>query len=257
MIRRSILAIGAVLVSASIQAATVKLSESMICHDSSSPWYKKTQNYVPYDSLDACLNAGGRLPYTHKGVIDQRTRSNQKTPYKHEYFGDGWGDFDRDCQNTRAEVLIELSTQPVTFRRDRGCTVDRGKWISPFTGQIYYEASDLDVDHIVPLSLAWKRGAYGWDYATRVAFANDIRNLWPVEASLNRSKNDKPISRWLPPTNQCQYTYAYIRMLKTYICMSQETMTWFIETAEKDVYLQTTVLTGRPWTLASSNLGYQ
>ena len=49
-----------------------------------------------------------------------------------------------------------------------------------------------------------------------MTFANDLRNLWPVEASLNRSKSDKPISRWLPPTNQCEYVYRYIRILKAY-----------------------------------------
>lgn len=206
----------AVVFSSSAVATTVKMSNTGICHDSSSPWYEKTTNYVPFNGLDACLKEGGRLPKGYKGKVDQRTSSTDPTPYKREYFGAGWDDFDHDCQNTRAELLIQLSTQPVSFRRDRGCTVDRGKWISPFTGHIYYEASKLDVDHLVPLSLAWQRGAYAWSYADRVAFANDTRNLWPVEASLNRSKSDKPISQWLPPSNQCEYVYRYIRIMKTY-----------------------------------------
>lgn len=197
-------------------AAAVKMSESGICHDQSSPWFEKTTSYIPYGSLDACLNDGGRLPRTPKGYVDHATRSAEKIPYKREYFGAGWGDFDHDCQDTRAEVLIELSTQPVRFRNDNGCTVDRGKWISPFTGAVHYKASELDVDHLAALSLVWDRGAYAWDYESRVTFANDLRNLWPVEASLNRSKGDKPISRWLPPTNQCEYVYRYIRILKAY-----------------------------------------
>ena len=34
-----------------------------------------------------------------------------------------WVDEDRDCQNTRHEVLIEESLAPVTFKTDKGCRV--------------------------------------------------------------------------------------------------------------------------------------
>ena len=40
----------------------VKKSKSGICHDKSSPWYGRTKHFTPYDSLDACLKSGGRLP---------------------------------------------------------------------------------------------------------------------------------------------------------------------------------------------------
>lgn len=198
-------------------AAPVKMSRSMICHTESSPWYDVTRTYVEYRNLDECLNDGGRLPRGTKGSVDTATRSASQTQYQREYFGEGgWADFDRDCQNTRAEILIELSTEPVRYRKDNNCTVDRGKWISPFTNRVHYKASELDVDHLFPLALAWERGAYAWDYEKRVAFANDPVNLWPVEANLNRSKGAKPISRWLPPTNQCEYVYRYTRVAKKY-----------------------------------------
>ena len=203
-------------VSTCVDAAPVKMSQSGICHDPDSAWYEKTTRFVPYPSVEACLQAGGRLPRGHQGEGGQLALSPQQGQYKRAYFGKGWEDQDHDCQNTRAEVLIELSTQPVTYRQQRGCTVDRGRWISPFTGQIYFNASQLDIDHLVPLSLAWQRGASGWSQSRRVTFANDSRNLWPVEASLNRSKGDKPISQWLPPANQCEYVYRYIRIMKTY-----------------------------------------
>src|SRR5690554_3453568 len=51
--------------SAIAQSPTVKMSNSKICHDKSSPYYARTKNYKPYDTLKACLDAGGRLP---KGV---------------------------------------------------------------------------------------------------------------------------------------------------------------------------------------------
>lgn len=205
-------------ISTGVSAAGVRMSQSGICHDAASPWYSRTTHFTAHPSLDACLQAGGRLPqgYRAGGGQGQLAQAPPPDQYRRAYFGKGWEDQDQDCQNTRAEVLIELSTQPVSYRRSRGCTVDRGKWISPFTGQIHYNAGELDIDHLVPLSLAWQRGASSWKPSQRVGFANDRRNLWPVEAALNRAKGDRPISQWLPPANQCEYVYRYIRILKIY-----------------------------------------
>lgn len=43
-------------------AATVKMSPSKICHDSSSPHYARLKNFKGYASIQACLDDGGRLP---------------------------------------------------------------------------------------------------------------------------------------------------------------------------------------------------
>jgi len=40
----------------------VKKSNSGICHDSSSQWYAQTIHYTAFNSLQECLNSGGRLP---------------------------------------------------------------------------------------------------------------------------------------------------------------------------------------------------
>ena len=40
----------------------VKKSKSEICHDQSSRSYKRTNGFTPYESVEACLNSGGRLP---------------------------------------------------------------------------------------------------------------------------------------------------------------------------------------------------
>lgn len=40
----------------------VKMSRSHICHDSSSRYYSRTKHFTPYNTLQECLDAGGRLP---------------------------------------------------------------------------------------------------------------------------------------------------------------------------------------------------
>ncbi len=40
----------------------VKMSRSRICHDISSQYYSRTKKFTAYDTLEDCLNAGGRLP---------------------------------------------------------------------------------------------------------------------------------------------------------------------------------------------------
>jgi len=40
----------------------VKMSRSGICHAPGTTFYDRTQNFVPYATLDACLAAGGQLP---------------------------------------------------------------------------------------------------------------------------------------------------------------------------------------------------
>ena len=40
----------------------VKKSRSGICHAPSSPWYAQTLHYAEYNSLQECLESGGRLP---------------------------------------------------------------------------------------------------------------------------------------------------------------------------------------------------
>ncbi|NKD58170.1 thermonuclease family protein [Haematospirillum jordaniae] len=45
-----------------VVSGSVKMSRSGICHAPGTTYYSKTRHYTPYDTLDACLQAGGRLP---------------------------------------------------------------------------------------------------------------------------------------------------------------------------------------------------
>ena len=91
-----------------------------------------------------------------------------------------------------------------------------GRWISPFSGKVLYKASEVDIDHVVPLKWAWDHGANKWTKAKREQFANDPANLLSVERSLNRQKGAKGLNQWLPPKNQCQYIVRFERVVKTY-----------------------------------------
>ena len=73
-----------------------------------------------------------------------------------------WIDADGDCQNTRQEMLIASSRMPVKFKDSRNCTVVSGEWFGVYTGKTFTKASDVDVDHIVPLAHAHRHGADKW-----------------------------------------------------------------------------------------------
>ncbi|MGR6872621.1 HNH endonuclease family protein [Pseudomonas sp. HK3] len=190
----------------------IKLSNSKICHEPTSPFYDRVKRFEPYSSLSECLKAGGRLP---KITAQPKTHSVATNQYSRSAFGHGWADTDKDCQNTRHEVLIEQSSTKATLSSNN-CQAAHGRWISMFTGNVITNAKQLDIDHVVPLKWAWEHGADKWPKKRRVEFANDPINLIAVEASLNRAKGAKGPDEWLPPKNQCQYTLRFKRIVKKY-----------------------------------------
>jgi len=196
----------------------VKQSNSGICHSQQSSWYERTKNYAAFGSLEECLAAGGRrLP---KGTTLEPSSGSAAlnksvgiSKYKRSKFGSSWTT--KNCRDTRARLLVEMSTLPVRFATNKGCLVTSGRWISPWTGDVL-NAGDIDIDHVVALSWAWHHGAATWTRNKRVKFANDPVNLVAVEASLNRSKSDQGPDQWLPPAGQCGYVARFYRIVKLY-----------------------------------------
>ncbi|SOD18521.1 HNH endonuclease family protein [Nitrosomonas ureae] len=138
-------------------------------------------------------------------------------PYNREDWG-GWIDVDGDCQDTRQELLIASSKIPVKFKDSKECAVIYGEWYGAYTGSTLTKASDLDIDHIVPLAHAHRHGAENWTKELREFFANDFENLIAVSNSANRSKSDKAPHEWLPPLKSywCEYGKRWERVKEKY-----------------------------------------
>ena len=141
-------------------------------------------------------------------------------PYRRAMFGEDWIDADGDCHNTRAEVLMQETTAPVTFNPN-GCTVATGQWTDPWSGFTSTNAADFQIDHTVPLADAWRSGAWAWDDARRLAFANDLddpNTLNALRGTVNESKGDKGPEAWRPPlpTTWCAYAQGWARIKATW-----------------------------------------
>jgi hypothetical protein len=122
-----------------------------------------------------------------------------------------WVDEDKDGCNTRAEVLIaEATAMP---KQGMKCVLTGGRWISPYDGKVHRVASALEIDHLVPLSEAWRSGAATWDAKQRERFANDLDfapSLVAVTATLNRSKGGRDVTDWRPARNVCGYVKNWL-----------------------------------------------
>ncbi|QCU76947.1 HNH endonuclease [Citricoccus sp. SGAir0253] len=131
-------------------------------------------------------------------------------------FGD-WIDADRDCQNTRAEVLLQETRARATYTTSRKCTVRGGRWVTSWDGRTHTSASTVQIDHLVPVHEAWGSGARKWTKARRVAFYNDLgdrRTLSAQTSALNSSKGARGPEQWLPPRNRCAYVGEWVAVKK-------------------------------------------
>ncbi|OSZ59048.1 hypothetical protein OQI_18460 [Streptomyces pharetrae CZA14] len=115
--------------------------------------------------------------------------------------------------NTRETVLKRDGSGVVT---DSSCAATSGSWYSPYDGATWTAASDVDIDHLVPLAEAWDSGADGWTTSRRQAFANDLTRpqLLAVTDNVNQAKGDQDPATWMPSRTayHCTYVRAWVQV---------------------------------------------
>ncbi|MFF8829252.1 HNH endonuclease family protein [Streptomyces sp. NPDC015131] len=109
--------------------------------------------------------------------------------------------------NTREVVL---KRDGVNVVQDSSCAATSGTWYSEYDGATWSAASDLDIDHVVALSEAWRSGASAWTTPQRQAFANDLTRpqLIAVTDNVNQAKGDLDPAEWMPSRTAYRCTYA-------------------------------------------------
>lgn len=150
--------------------------------------------------------------------------------YRRDAFGDAWDDANdapggRNGCDTRNDILDRdlIEKSYVSIKR---CptAVATGTLVDPYTNEkIAFVrgnqiGASVQIDHIVPLALAWDLGARNWPDALRLRFANDPANLLAVAGGANQDKGDSEPAFWMPPNRAfwCQYAVQFAEVLRGY-----------------------------------------
>ena len=140
--------------------------------------------------------------------------STHTTTYDRSLFPT-WDIISGTC-DTRETVLKRDGTNVVV---NSACSATSGSWFSPYDGATWTAASDLDIDHVVPLKNAWISGAWAWTTSKRESYANDLTDpqLIAVTDNVNQSKGDKSPDAWKPPLSSYYCTYARMWVRVKYV----------------------------------------
>ncbi len=150
--------------------------------------------------------------------------------YRRDAFGDSWTDDNpapgghNGC-DTRNDILdrdlVEKSYVSIKRCPDAVAT---GLLHDPYTNaDVAFTRGEqtgaaVQIDHIVPLALAWDLGARNWTDDMRLRFANDPANLLAVAGGANQDKGDGEPAVWMPPNTafRCQYAMQFIAVVRGY-----------------------------------------
>lgn len=150
--------------------------------------------------------------------------------YRRDAFGDAWDD-DNDAPggrngcDTRNDILDRdlVEKSYVSIKRCPNA-VATGTLVDPYTNESIafvrgnQIGASVQIDHIVPLALAWDLGARDWPDELRLRFANDPANLIAVAGNANQDKGDSEPALWMPPNRAfwCQYAVQFAEVLRGY-----------------------------------------
>ena len=137
-------------------------------------------------------------------------------------FGRAWLDADHNGCDTRNDILRRDLTGILVRAGTNGCVVVGGLLHDRYTGTTIAfskaHATEVQIDHVVPLHDAWELGAYRWTQAEREAYANDPLVLLAVSGPENEAKGDKLADEWTPPDRAewCDYATRTIAIHARY-----------------------------------------
>ena len=150
--------------------------------------------------------------------------------YRRAAFGESWTDENsapgghNGC-DTRNDVLGRDLVDKTYVGTSRCPTaVATGTLYDPYTNAVIAftrgpkVGEAVQIDHLVPLALAWDLGAHDWPDDLRTRFANDPANLLAVSGPANQAKGDKQPADWMPPNHDfwCQYAVQFAAVLRGY-----------------------------------------
>jgi hypothetical protein len=168
---------------------------------------------------------------------------------REKQFGLSWKDIDKNGCDTRNDILKRdiNKTDPESIEYiddNKHCVVSKGTLYDPYTGLMKYfvrgkkTSLDVQIDHIIPLHLAWQEGAKQWTQEKREQLANDPDNLIAVDGKVNIIKSDgwckkdicdinmnkvedeedRLYSFWMPPNRnyRCEYAKKQIDLHEKY-----------------------------------------
>lgn len=159
--------------------------------------------------------------------IPVRVRGND---YRRAAFGEAWDDDNsapgghNGC-DTRNDILNrDLIDKTYVAIKRCPTAVASGTLHDPYTNALVafvrgnQLGASVQIDHIVPLALAWDLGARAWPDDLRLRFANDPANLLAVQGKANQDKGDQEPVHWMPPNHAfwCQYAVAFAAVLRGY-----------------------------------------
>ena len=179
--------------------------------------------------------AGADTPTVAPGVdvlagIAQIPARIRGMDYRRDAFGDSWTDENpapggyNGC-DTRNDILDRDLVDKTYVPIERCPTaVATGLLHDPYTNaEIAFTRGEktgaaVQIDHIVPLALAWDLGARLWTDEQRLRFANDPANLIAVAGRVNQDKGDQEPATWMPPNTafRCQYAMQFIAVIRGY-----------------------------------------
>jgi hypothetical protein len=118
----------------------------------------------------------------------------------------------KGCLTVREKILIDYSLKPIKMDSKK-CQIISGEWQSIWENKAYTDPKQIDIDHTVPLSWAWRHGADKWTRQQKINYANNYQEknyLLPLSAIANRTKSDRGPDEWMPETNRCLYINTFI-----------------------------------------------